>query len=141
MPLKIDLPRISGVTGINEVPTTTALKRLNNGNEQKRCVKYLLKAREAWAESGMLKSQFDSDIDRIVIKKFGTNTEKVCFNLKKVAKYGVCSTKKSRPGHWGFCSRSCYVSTSPTKTEPYEVAEFKYFENAPGPSDTKFKSK
>ena len=141
LPLKIDLPGISGVTGLNEVPGTTEFRNLNNDKEQKRCVEYLSKARQAWAESGELESQFDNDIDRIVIKKFGTNTEKVCFNLKKVAKYGVCSTKKSRPGHWGFCSRSCYVSTSPTKTEPYEVAEFKYFENAPGPSDTKFKSK
>ena len=148
LPLKIDLPRVSGVTGLNDVPTTTAFDKLNNGKEQKRCVNYTSKARMAWAESGMLESQFDNDIDKIVIKKFETTiyegkptTEEVCFNLKKVAKYGVCSTKKSRPGHWGFCSRSCYVSTIATKTEPYEIAEFKYFENAPGKSDTKFKRK
>ena len=148
LPLKIDLPQVLGVTGLNENPTLTAFDTLDDDKEQKRCVEYLSKARKAWAESGELKRRFDNEIDRIVIKKFKTTiyegratTEEVCFNLKKVAKYGVCSTKKSRPGHWGFCSRSCYVSTIATKTEPYEIAEFKYFENAPGKSDTKFKRK
>ena len=141
LPLKIDLPGVSGVTGLNDLPSTTALEKLKNGKEQKRCEEYFQRAKKAWTARGNLETQFDSDIDRIVIKKFETTREEVCFNLKKVAKYGVCSTKKSTPGHWGFCSRSCYVSRTPTSDEPYEVAEFKYFENAPGPSNTEFKSK
>ena len=34
---------------------------------------------------------------------------KICYNVKKVAKYGICKTKSASntPYGWGFCSRSC----------------------------------
>ena len=139
LPLKIDLPGVSGVKGVNDVPNKAAFDKLKNGKEQKRCENWFPKAKKAWEESGNPATQFDNEIDRIVIKKFETTNEETCFNLKKVAKYGVCTTKQTSPRHWGFCSRSCYVPLQPTSSEPYEVSEFKYFDTVPGPSDSKFK--
>ena len=139
MPLKIDLPKESGVSGLSDLPGTSELTRFRNGKELKRCEEYLPKARQAWKEAGNMESKFDDEVDRIVIKKFGaTNREDICFNLKKAGKYGVCTTNDASPRHWGFCSRSCHVTKLVSNSEPYEEAEYKYFENAPG-TKTKFK--
>ena len=139
LPLKIDLPGESGVTGLNDLPSSSDLTKIKNLKEQKRCEEYLPKARKAWTDSGNLAVTFDDEIDRIVIKKFGaTKREDICFNLRKVAKYGVCLTDEKSPRHWGFCSRSCGVTKLLTKDEAYEEGEYTYFENAPSGS-MKFK--
>ena len=132
LPLKIDLPGESGVSGLTDLPSSSDLTKIRNLKEQKRCEEYFPKARKAWTDGGNEATKFDEEVDRIVIKKFGaTKREDICFNLKKVAKYGVCLTNEKIPRHWGFCSKSCGVSRTVTSNEPYEEGEYKYMENLP----------
>ena len=56
-----------------------------------------------------------------------------CYNVKKVGTAGICQTRSDK-GNWGFCSRSCTVDTDLGDGEPYEEAEFKYFDEAPAGS-------
>lgn len=53
-----------------------------------------------------------------------------CYNVRKVGTAGICQTKRDTRT-WGFCSRSCTVKPEFEKDEPYEEAEFKYFEEPP----------
>ena len=64
--------------------------------------------------------------------------QNICYNLRKVARYGYCSTHD--PGdtgqtHWGFCSRACDVPLNPNQLPPsneaYEEANFEYFNTNP----------
>ena len=79
-----------------------------------------------------LKKLFYGTIDRIVIKEgnaYGKLLE-LCYNVQKLGSTGVCHTDKSGK-NWGFCSRSCKIRNKPGQDEPYEEAEFKYFDEAP----------
>ena len=53
-----------------------------------------------------------------------------CYNIKKVGTAGLCQTAANK-GNWGFCSRSCTVDRDIDGSEPYEEAEFKYYDEAP----------
>lgn len=80
-----------------------------------------------------LKEMFYDTIDRIEIRRknaYGRFWKlEICYNVKKVGKFGVCQTKNA--GNWGFCSRSCIVGPVLGINDPYEEAEFKYFDEAP----------
>ena len=84
-----------------------------------------------------MKEIFHKTIDRIEIR--GTSIHgpilEICYNVEKVGVYGICETKSQKflkRGSWGFCSRACHVDESPGDDEPYEEAEFRYFDTAPG---------
>ena len=87
-----------------------------------------------------LKEFFHKDIDRIEIRDtsiYGSLLE-ICYNVKKAGYYGICRTKSRKfvkRGNWGFCSRACHVDEFPGDDEPYEEAEFRYFDKAPQGSD------
>ena len=87
-----------------------------------------------------LKEMFYESIDRIEIREdniaghFGWRLLERCYNLKKVGVYGVCKTKGQRD-NWGFCSRACKVDQVLDDDEPYEEAEFRYFDKAPEGSE------
>ena len=71
--------------------------KLRNMEDHQRCEIYMKKARESWInDAKMTASEFDKTVDRIVIEdKNSKNTEpEVCYNLKKVARYGYCKTDK-----------------------------------------------
>lgn len=79
-----------------------------------------------------LKEKFYDEIDRIEIKgPIGTRLLERCYNVRKLGYYGVCETDKRTGSNWGFCSRSCKVNDRLDDNEPYEEAEFKYFDEAP----------
>ena len=84
---------------------------------------------------------FYNKFDRIdIIKKYreivGGKIEEekrlheICYNVKKIGTAGICQTVGDK-GNWGFCSRSCTVDRDLGNGEPYEEAEFKYFDEAP----------
>ena len=102
----IDLPDISGIKTPSQFPNAYTLKSLKAEPEQVECENYMIGAKRAWSKSKS--EEFDDFVDRIVIKDSGgENIKRVCYNLAKVAKYGVCMTGEAKPRHWGFCSRSC----------------------------------
>ena len=107
----IDLPDISGVKTPSQFPNAYTLKNLKAETEQVKCEKYMIGAKRAWSKSKSeekFDEEFDDFVDRIVIKDSrGESIKGVCYNLAKVAKYGVCMTGEDKPRHWGFCSRSC----------------------------------
>ena len=79
---------------------------------------------------------FDAKVDRIVIKgPQGKNVKRICYNLPKVAKYGVCMTKDAEPQHWGFCSRSCAGYENIMDWKVYEEASFILHEVFADPKD------
>ena len=98
------------------------------------------KARESWINDAKKPdSEFDETVDRIVIedKNSGNTEPDVCYNLKKVARYGYCKTNKPQPRNWGFCSRSCEYFPTPEPSnngKPYEEEKFMYFEENPIPA-------
>ena len=79
--------------------------RLKNVPEQIQCENYMKNAKIAFGSE-----DFDAKVDRIVIKgPQGTNVKRICYNLPKVAKFGVCMTKHpDSPQHWGFCSAAAH---------------------------------
>ena len=87
-----------------------------------------------------LKEIFHKTIDRIEIRRtsiYGPILE-ICYNVKKVGYYGICETKSKKfvkRGNWGFCSRACNIDEFPDDDEPYEEAEFRYFDTAPQGSE------
>ena len=115
--------------------------QLRSMDDQKRCEEYMIKARRAWSQANKPLEEFDETIDRIVII-LDNNSEKreICYNLRKVAKYGFCITNNPDPRHWGFCSRSCEYFPTPEPdnnnyliSTPYEEEKFMYFEENPYP--------
>ena len=74
---------------------------------------------------------FYNDIDRIEIRERNGNGKLLerCYNVKKHGSVGVCQIKDK--GNWGFCSRACTVGQEVSDEEPYEEAEFRYFDKAP----------
>ena len=89
----------------------------------------------------LLLRDFDEDVDRIIIQDSGKSH--VCYNLKKVAKYGFCRTTEWDPRHWGFCSRTCDMPNPDTPEnrigfETYEEATFRYYPNHPHSSQSMF---
>ena len=56
----------------------------------------------------------------------------ICYNVRKVGYYGLCQTTTAEnKRNWGFCSRSCQAGTNVQNDQPYEEAEFRYFDEAP----------
>ena len=56
----------------------------------------------------------------------------ICYNVRKVGYYGLCQTTTAENKlNWGFCSRSCKAGTNVQNDQPYEEAEFRYFDEAP----------
>ena len=90
-----------------------------------------------------LKEIFHKTIDRIEIRRtsiYGPILE-ICYNVKKVGYYGICETKSKKfvkRGNWGFCSRACNVDEFPDDDEPYEEAEFRYFDTPPQGTTSRF---
>ena len=143
LPISTDLPTVAGIQDSNSMPSQTVLDSLRNSDEQKECDRYLERAKTAWRRH-LIQSwhEFDADVDRIVIQKFqrqpGPLFDRICYNLVKVAKYGICLTNEQRlpssprlSRHWGFCSRSCSTPVSTPVNDLYEHARFTFFENPP----------
>ena len=108
-------------------PHADAVQRLISEPDQKECVTYMFKAKSAWP---IAYEDFDTQIDRIVIKDSSEQTiKRICYNLAKVAKYGVCMTEYSGLRNWGFCSRSCDVGDVRIAPNVYEEAKFTLHEN------------
>ena len=133
------------LTNIENAGTDDEKKiKLRNMEDHKRCEIYMEKARESWINDAKKPdSEFDETVDRIVIedKSSGKTEPEVCYNLKKVAKYGYCKTNKPQPRNWGFCSRSCDYFPRPQPDnngylvgKSYEEEEFNYFEENPIPA-------
>ena len=61
---------------------------------------------------------------------------KTCYNIKEVARYGVCKTFEAEPYKWGFCSRSCHFEEDRflIRNEPYEETKQSILETAPAGS-------
>ena len=136
LPEHINLPEICGGTGPGSLLCgKTGANYLRTLDEQIRCERHILEAREAWKSQGKTIDAFNEEIDRIVVIKSGKkDKEEICYNLKKVAKYGVCMTNEAKPRNWGFCSRSCWASPA-SHDEVYDVANFTYFGKIPSPNE------
>ena len=143
LPISTDLPTVAGIQDSNSMPSQTVLDSLRNSDEQKECERYLERAKRAWHRH-LVHSwhEFDAVVDRIVIQKFDSPTgplfDRICYNLVKVAKYGICLTNEQRLSssprlsqHWGFCSRSCSTTVSTQVDDFYEHARFTFFESPP----------
>ena len=103
-----------------------------------KCEKYWNEAKKAFYRSWPGKSVF-GDFDQLVIQEecgFGAVVD-VCYNIKKVGKYGICQVTfgSSKKPNWGFCSRSCAMSDIwdglLRPGEQYEEAEFLYYDVPP----------
>ena len=130
----IHLSHVLGIPTPAQKPHPDALKRLKSKQDQLECETYMVRARIAWSKNWVDKMvayrEFDSQVDRIVIKDSQKNyVKRICYNLPKVAKYGVCTTKYSGSRNWGFCSRSCDVGDVTKQPEVYEEANFTLHEN------------
>ena len=133
----IDLPSISGILPeLFDVqpPHPDAVQRLMSEPEQKECTTYMFKAKSAWARNRVdtraAYEDFDTQIDRIVIKDSSEQTiKRICYNLAKVAEYGVCMTEYSGLRNWGFCSPSCDVGDVRLSPDVYEQANLTLYEN------------
>ena len=116
----IDLPGLTDIRTPADPPLRFRVGRLRNIQEQLECEKYMKNAKIAYG-----KEDFDATVDRIAVKDSqGTNVKRICYNLPKVAKYGVCMTKDAEPQHWGFCSRSCAGYENIMDWKVYEEASF-----------------
>ena len=116
----IDLPGVTDIRTPADAPLLFKVGRLRNIQEQLECEKNMKNAKIAYGKEG-----FDKTVDRIVVKDpQGTNVKRICYNLPKVAKYGVCMTKDAEPQHWGFCSRSCAGHENIMDWKIYEEATF-----------------
>ena len=141
LPISTDLPTVAGIQDSNSMPSQTVLNSLRNSDEQKECDRYLERAKTAWRRHPIhRRHEFDAVVDRIVIRKFqrGPRFDRICYNLVKVAKYGICLTNEQRlpssprlSRHWGFCSRSCSTPVSTPVNDLYEHARFTFFETPP----------
>ena len=141
LPISTDLPTVAGIQDSNSMPSQTVLNSLRNSDEQKECDRYLERAKTAWRRHSIhRRHEFDAVVDRIVIRKFqrGPRFDRICYNLVKVAKYGICLTNEQRlpssprlSRHWGFCSRSCSTPVSTPVNDLYELARFTFFEGPP----------
>ena len=121
-----------------------------------KCAKYWDKAERAYAKHQKLSSIKESPITqhRIVIIKANSegdflkeirarnwnyilNAHIVCYNIKMVAKYGICKTKTTvdlqyrTPYSWGFCSRSCEAAKQSFDVHSFEETEITYHEKPP----------
>ena len=88
--------------------------------------------------------EFDKEVKRFQIKvqnndgRLGTPIE-TCYNVNALGQYGICQIDNDNNNfgfQWGFCSRSCKKQNARVfgyleSNEPYEEAEFEYFDNAP----------
>ena len=130
----IHLPHVSGIPAPGQTPHPDALKRLKSEQDQLECETYMVRAKTAWSANWVDKTvayrEFEAQVDRIVIKDSQKKyVKRICYNLPKVGKYGVCTTKYSGSRNWGFCSRSCDVGDVTKQPEVYEEANFTLHEN------------
>ena len=79
-----------------------------------------------------LQELFRNTIDRIEIRDDSGKLLERCYNVRKLGSVGICRTDKLGK-NWGFCSRGCKYRLFPLveENEPYEEAEFKYFDESP----------
>ena len=138
--IKTDLTNIDPANVLTDVEKKI---KLRNMVDHKRCEQFMEKARKAWIKENKPEKDFVETIDRIVIEGDSDsekNEPEICYNLKKVAKYGYCMTNERQPRHWGFCSRSCEYFPRPEPDNSnyrvdsfYEEGKFMYFEENPFP--------
>ena len=89
----IDLPDVTNIREPTDTPRPFTVSLLKNIPEQTQCENYMKNAKIAFGSE-----DFDAKVDRIVIKgPHGTNVKRICYNLPKIAKYGVCMTKHPDP--------------------------------------------
>ena len=123
------------------------------GNNDRYCEFYYRKAKLAWVKdrvakkaisSKILMDEFDKEVKRFQIKvqnddgSLGAPIE-TCYNVNALGQYGICQIDNDNNNfgfQWGFCSRSCRKQNARVlgyleSNEPYEEAEFEYFDNAP----------
>ena len=92
--------------------------------------------RKSWPSQEIAANEFAAQIDRIVVKNPSeSHVIRICYNLGKVARYGVCHTYEAEPRHWGFCSRSCAQATTSLAGSTYQEAEFVMHENIRDPNE------
>ena len=144
-------------TAIEDAIDENKVDGIKNTPGFKTCQAYMKLARVAWMKHMREKNpeitedMFDKKVDRIIVRNVESNKDlEICYNVKKLGAHGICSTEKSNPYQWGFCSRSCsrkflYEKRGQTNThleafEAAEEAEFVYYENAPT-ADTNFRGK
>ena len=110
-----------------------------------KCQKYWAKALEAYDKTDQKFRSTQTlrhDAHRIILRNSrNSNVDyKVCLNWKKLSVYGICKTGADDLDDWGFCSRSCQVSSrlperfidiEPHVAQFADYEEFKalYFEN------------
>jgi len=143
LPHSTDLPTVAGIQDSSSMPSQAELDSLRNSDDQKECEGYLQRAKTAWQNDLVhTRHEFDAVVDRIVIQKFDGATgplfDRICYNLVKTAKYGICLTNQRRlpnsprlSRHWGFCSRSCSTPDSTPVNNLYDHARFTFFETPP----------
>ena len=75
-----------------------------------------------------------------------SRSETVCYNVKRLTKYGICKTDVpvQYPYQWGFCSRSCEVEYMPEKTRDgralgYDEVDVEYYETDPQENPLKYR--
>ena len=117
------------------------------------CEGYYRKAKLAWVKdrvakeaisSKILRDKFNKEVKRFQIwvrnddGSLKTPIE-TCYNVNAIGQYGICQIDNDDNNfgfQWGFCSRSCRTQNARVlgflePSEPYEEAEFEYFDNAP----------
>ena len=117
--------------------------RIKSDKNYEKCVSYMKKGEAAWVNVNKflhpgktykeLKALFYNTIHWIEVREGDIKGSiiEICFNAQKLGENGICKTKEEKPFDWGFCSRSCHVSNVLGRNEPYEEAEFVFFDTAP----------
>ena len=127
---------------LNPLPNIHHIQHLRTTQDQIDCEHYMDEAvrwwwnRKSWPSQEIAADEFAAQIDRIVVKDHSqVHVIRICYNLRKVARYGVCRTHEAAPRHWGFCSRSCTQAGTPLSGSTYEEAEFVMHENIRDPNE------
>ena len=142
------IPMSSLAPGLDTLASTADIVDLYNiptlrqTQDQIDCERYYGEAIRLWLNSRAWPSQdialqeFAAQIDRIVVKNPSeSHVIRICYNLGKVARYGVCHTYEAEPRHWGFCSSSCAQATTSLAGSTYQEAEFVMHENIRDPNE------
>ena len=114
----------------------------------KEAIKYIEKEEAQNPGPLILTSEnFKNMAHRIVVHDAGPQTPdrmmgEICYNVKKLAEFGVCETDMEPPNDWGFCSKSCGLPpkisdehSSEAQFSQYEMIGAKYFDIPPPESE------
>lgn len=74
---------------------------------------------------------FNDAFDRIEVRDTSGHTINVCFNARRLGRYGICETHADGADNWGFCSRVCEVQEDLGEDEPYEELKLTYHDRHP----------